>query len=343
MREQKYKYRINVYQEVRLLVKTCLMQTYTRHNQGNKPNAFVFSTPRSGSTWLMEMILTQPGFRYCDEPFNIRTYAVRKWLGSSQWQEFCNNEDFDKVEKYFQRFMQNKPCHAKLKHVLPFSDFYQKCTDRTVFKILHAGEDQFNWFAENFNGIVFFLIRHPIPVSLSRKFLPRLPLLVNSMKKNIYTEEQIQFAQQILESGSKLEKGVLDWCLQNYEPLKNFHEDWCLITYEQLLVDPLPAISVLAEKLQLPYADKMKQYLNRPSSTTWQSDSATKSAFNKDGSKNWLLEKWRKKIDHETETKLMNILNVFGIDIYSINNVLPNKRYWISETDNVLVRTGMLN
>ena len=38
------------------------------HRQGEKPNIFLFSTARSGSTWVVEMLATQPGMKLIDEP-----------------------------------------------------------------------------------------------------------------------------------------------------------------------------------------------------------------------------------------------------------------------------------
>ncbi|MGH8501120.1 MAG: hypothetical protein ACREVE_01355, partial [Gammaproteobacteria bacterium] len=55
------------------------------HRQGSKPNIFIFSTPRSGSTWLMELMLTQRGFKSCSEPFNLRFTEVATTLGIYDW------------------------------------------------------------------------------------------------------------------------------------------------------------------------------------------------------------------------------------------------------------------
>lgn len=68
-------------------VKANLKMLATRHYPGDEPNVFIHSLPRSGSTWLMELILTQPGFLPCNEPLNLRTEAVRDRLGIDAWKE----------------------------------------------------------------------------------------------------------------------------------------------------------------------------------------------------------------------------------------------------------------
>jgi hypothetical protein len=60
--------RIGLTRRLQLLVKALT----NVHRQGPLPNVFLFATPRSGSTWLMEIIASQPGFKYYDEPLNPR-------------------------------------------------------------------------------------------------------------------------------------------------------------------------------------------------------------------------------------------------------------------------------
>ncbi len=50
------------------------------HRPGALPNVFIFTTPRSGSTWLMELIWSQPGFRCVNEPLDIRDPLVARSL-----------------------------------------------------------------------------------------------------------------------------------------------------------------------------------------------------------------------------------------------------------------------
>ncbi len=45
------------------------------------PHVFLFTMPRSGSTWLMELIWSQPGFKAVNEPLDLRNPVVRMHLG----------------------------------------------------------------------------------------------------------------------------------------------------------------------------------------------------------------------------------------------------------------------
>ena len=52
-------------------------------DEGN--NVLIISNPRSGSTWLMEMIWSQNKFKAINEPLNIRRKEIAKYLGVSSF------------------------------------------------------------------------------------------------------------------------------------------------------------------------------------------------------------------------------------------------------------------
>ena len=57
------------------------------HIQGDKKNIFLFATPRGGSTWVMEILASQPGMKYYDEPFSIRRPNVQKVSRFTKWED----------------------------------------------------------------------------------------------------------------------------------------------------------------------------------------------------------------------------------------------------------------
>ncbi|MCF7914762.1 MAG: hypothetical protein K9L66_06335, partial [Spirochaetaceae bacterium] len=54
--------------------KRILSHAYS-HRQGELPDVFIFSTQRSGSTLLFDMVASQPGFKAVGEPFQERKQA----------------------------------------------------------------------------------------------------------------------------------------------------------------------------------------------------------------------------------------------------------------------------
>ena len=82
-----------------------LKHRIARLNNVHRPllgkDVFLFSTPRGGSTWLSELILTQPGFKPADEPFNLRDAPIREELRVRGIEDWPDLYDPAKTEAMF--------------------------------------------------------------------------------------------------------------------------------------------------------------------------------------------------------------------------------------------------
>jgi hypothetical protein len=311
-------------------VKNTIKSISNIHRPNGEPNVFLFSTPRSGSTWLMELIWSQPGFKCCNEPLNLRKPLIRHHLGISEWQGLCHEDATQAFHRYFQAIWEGR---ISFMNPNPLHRYYRPITQRIVFKIIHGGEDRVNWFRDTFNGRIVYLLRHPIPVSLSREVYPTLEAFCGGDYRRHFTDEQLQYARKIIDSGTKLERGVLAWCLQNAVPLRHVSADWAVISYEQLVLDPRPVIEHLAFKLSLPKPERMMNRLAVPSSSNGQSDRETQQILEKERERrSWLIEKWRQKVDRLDERAVMDILKRFDLDAYQVGDVLPADWLWIKPT-----------
>lgn len=310
-------------------IKTFIKTMTNRHRPNDSANLFLFSMPRSGSTWLMELLWSQPGFKACNEPLDLRKPHVRRSLQTEEWRDLINESATPMLYNYFHAICSGQ-CHAA--DPSPFNPFYRAQTNRMVFKIIHGGEDRINWFRDSFNGKIVYLLRHPIAVTLSRKVQPRFAALLTSDYQRHFTPAQLRFARNILERGSKLEQGMVEWCLQNAVPMRDATPDWAIVSYEQTVVDPDAVVAYLTDKIELSAADRMRQRLTVPSaSVKGQSDKATQEALaNRDQQEGWLVQKWRKQIDEKTEKELMSILDRFELDLYRVGDYMPHPRLMLS-------------
>ena len=309
-------------------VKRLVKSVSNVHRPDGRANVFLFSTPRSGSTWLMELIWSQPGFKYCNEPLNIRDPDVRRHLGLDRWEDLFAPGADARLRPYFEGFCGGR---LRFKNPNPFVRYYRPLTHRIVFKEIHAGGDRIEWFAREFGGRVVYLLRHPIAVSRSRKTLPTLTAFLDSDYGRHFTPKEIAFARRIVASGSDLERGVLSWCLQNAVPLRDARPEWVVVTYEQLVLDPEPVIVELAGRLDLPAPDRMRRQLTVPSGVKAKSDTKTRTVLEarEEDRPSWLVEKWRAHVDPADEARAMGILERFELDLYPAGDVLPAERLWI--------------
>lgn len=302
------------------------------HKPSDLPNIFIFSSPRSGSEWLMNIIASQPGIKHCSEIFNLRRPVNCWYLGINNWNELYeekNKEDF--INKL--KLQINGNFNSGSVNPRPFNKFYSYFTNRIVFKIHFGGEDIVNVFKDRLNGKIVYLLRHPIPVSISRKVLPKLKTYIESDFNNYLTNKEITFAKSLVNEGDPLKCAVLDWCLQNKAIINQIKKDWIIVTYEQLVVDPLPIINLLMTALSLTNQEKMINNLFLPSKTVYEKESKIKHQIMKSKiykDKLILLEKWKEEINNDTEKELMDILKIFKIDYYKYNDIMPKQKLWVS-------------
>ncbi|MDX1909025.1 MAG: sulfotransferase [Bacteroidia bacterium] len=314
-------------------LKSAIKHHTTFHQQGPDKNIFIFSMPRSGTTWLMEIIATQPGFKIVNEPFNIRKDVVREHLGLDAWNPILDPAGRDKIAAYMNMFLEGKDNDPRFFRYAPFSEFWKLKTDRILFKVLFAGEGYFDWFKETFNGQILYLLRHPIPVSLSRDVCPRLESFMTSGYREHFTPDVMTFAEGIVQKGDKFEMAVLDWCFENAVPLRQVQEDWMVISYEQMVLEPETILKELIWRCNFASPELMFARLDKASNSTAKSNAESQQVLLDSKkmveNKRWLVEKWVKKVSEAQIDRTFEILDRFGIDFYVKGNVMPASHYLI--------------
>jgi hypothetical protein len=303
----------------------------TRHRQGPEAHVFVFSVPRSGSTWLTELIATQGRFKIVNEPCNLRKVVVREHLGISDWSRVFDDEYKDRMRVYLQRFVDDLDTDPRFKRELPLSEFWHFTTDRMLFKILFCGEDDFDWFRRTLGGCIIYLLRHPVPSSLSRRVLPRLESLCAGRYATFFDAQQLEYAHRVIAGGDRFQMAVLDWTLQNAVPLRQRDSSWLTLSYEQMVLDPGTVVSHLARHLSLPHPERMLARMNRISASTVQSSADRQRLLagsdDPDGRRKALISRWRESATEEQIAGAFRTLEVFGIDFYSRERDTPDPRY----------------
>lgn len=300
------------------------------HRPGRKPDIFLFSTPRSGSTFLMELLSAQPGMKMYDEPLNMRYPAVTRALGVSTWQASTTLDHRERIyAKYFGDLLNNRIPAMNRPFYRRNAPFF---TNRVVMKIIHGGEDMLAWFQETFGVQILILIRHPIPTILSHAHFPRLPYFLRQPgMRRCFTDDQIAFAEQAIDGDDEFAKGIVNWCLQNRPMLPPDRDPaWTVISYEDLTMHPEASVAYLTKRLDLDPVDDLDRLINRPSVSTVQSDKETKAFFEKIADaedRSFLITKWRDRIKPGQEAQAFDILARFDLDCYAPGAPYPTAPY----------------
>lgn len=310
------------------VLKFFLISKSNIHLQSENRNIFLFSVPRAGSTWLMELIASQPGFKYYDEPFNIRRENVIKVGNFLNWADLMPGKNDDQILSFLKKLEDNK---IKVMNPPPFRRNYKFVTNRIIYKI-HAIEHLVKKVQSELNGHIILLLRHPIANTISRNQLPRLKIFVESTKirDKYLNEDQKNYSDSLMAKGNFFEMGILAWCLQNMILLS--HKDkkkWTIITYEELLLNSEKSCLLFAETLKLPNISKMIKSVGIPAQNITISDKSTIEIMHSsklDKNKK-LISKWKSKVSKQQINKAFEIINKFGLDIYSKDSFIANSKF----------------
>ncbi|MCG2590799.1 sulfotransferase domain-containing protein [Rhodohalobacter sulfatireducens] len=312
---------------IRGIVPYSLRKFTSFHFPGNN-NIILFSTPRSGSTWLLEMIAAQPRIKTVREPLNVRLNHICEMLGLDSWDEIYDEKKYPDIVQYLKKFSKNLEVHPHFKREKPLTETWHPITNRLLYKLLHGLENRIADLKEELQAKAIILIRHPIPVTLSRTVYPRLHAYHQSGIAKHFKDEELTFAQNIITNGTDFEKGIVSWCFQNKVFLSQRNEG-LLITYEELVMNRMCVIPKITDYLDIPETDKMLSRSFKASGSTGKSTESRIQLLEKveKGEENYrkLIEKWKMNTSPDMIERVQEILDAFHITAYRADDIMPSK------------------
>ncbi len=286
----------------------------------------IFATRRSGSTLLREMIYSQPGIDYIDQPLDmwlIHPHFRRLFQPSLSKFISLNEHNKEILSTYFQNLFAG--CIRIRNQWNPLNPNFSFVVNRLVVKLLNA-HALIDWFEEEFNADIIFLIRHPIPTSLSiiRQGwgCTAKAFLENEWFRAIYLNKNTEkFARTILKKGKPLQRYVLEWCLENLHPLRISRKHrWLTLTYEELVLRPKEVSELICSRFKLPDPERMYRTIFSPSPTT--TLSSRRVILRKGPSA--LIKMWIRKITHSDIVAVDPVLKMFDIKAYTASSPYPH-------------------
>jgi hypothetical protein len=302
------------------------------HVKDNKlPDIFLFSSRRSGSTWLMEVIAYESRLRFINEPLGIKYVLDSKLNENNQLEGSFIGEKLFKIpsvnslENYLNDPRYTRICSAY--NVM--NGNYHFITNRRLFKIIHANpvlDKIIDMYKENPR---IFLIRHPVSNILSLK--DAYPVMIDPFLESQPFAEKlddalIRFIETTLEHGNIFEKWALEWSLDQFVPFQLMKEGKLnVVSYEQFVTEPSNVVKYLGDKFELLDVGRILNNINVPSAST----SINKMKFISSSSPDQKIASWRNKIDKSEVIKIFNVIERFNIDYYTADGNYPNEKYMI--------------
>ena len=287
-------------------------QLYVDAAGDQRNTIFLAGSGRGGTTWIAELINYDNAYRFMFEPFFARHVPEVRAFRNRQ---YLRPDDDDPA------FLEpaRRVLTGRLRNVWVDSFNRRPIARKRLIKDIRASLF-LKWMNCHFPGMpIVLLFRHPLAVAASR-----LHHAWNNDLADFPRQERLMadflgpFRTLIATVDDPFEKHVLQWCIENYVPLRQFRRgEIHLAFYENFSAAPRDEIGRLFAFLGKPFADDVLARVERPSRMTWArpgSEVAAKSGI--DG--------WRPFVSAERLKRSLEILAAFGLDAIYGESALPN-------------------
>ncbi|MEZ5084171.1 MAG: sulfotransferase domain-containing protein [Bacteroidales bacterium] len=287
----------------------------------------MFSEPRGGSTWLMELLAHVP--KTC-----INWEPLHETFGIIPGELNTGNRPYIPVDD------KNPAYYQWLKNILEFNvytNWTMACLSivkllksKLVITKLIRGNFLIPYFLTNFDFKYrpVLLLRHPIDVCMSQLkgmtnkeeiTIAEIPIEMDFFKKIDHSK----FLDQLT---SPLERNIANWCMNNL-PILNQPDrlnQLMIVFYSDLILNPETELRKILDSLNICSRHKNDRIINsinfrKASKTDFRGD--LKPDPDEQLSKNF------NDLDEQTKKKIQRIFDEFGFTLYNAFSPFPNKEY----------------
>lgn len=316
------------------VVKEFIWRYLIRFQPREKPIC-IYASRRSGSSLLMEMISTNRGVMFSDQPFSAYV-ATRANLNRLPIFPYGQIAYPDAVEEQSLRSYVEELLTGQRRANLPWklwSKEFHFFNDRLCLKITDA-KCMMDWIDAQFDVHTIAMTRHPIAQSLSVANAGWFTTGKGLLRNPGYVERWLNstteaFAWRIYQHGSDLEQRVMDWVLENLPVFSGLreHSSWLYVSYEDLIGSTSAAVTYLVDRLDLTDGPRMLRRCQRPSRSTRRLSTDQQQRLIDQGKRTELVSSWRDKVVPSEIAGCFEILDQFQIGLYSSDSDQPDHRW----------------
>jgi hypothetical protein len=273
---------------------------------------------RSGTTWLGNIIGADWNYRIIFEPFDARHVPEAKAAGIPL-RPYCSpGEECPALYDFVQHTLA-----GKLRNRWVDKQGRRLWAWRFVLKTIRATL-LLAWIDENFYPPIIYLIRHPGAVVASRCRLGWESHLDVFLSQPALMRDYLSPYKDVIKSATtEVQRHTVMWCMENIVPLRQLPRyDWIFCAYEHLYTEPLQETHRLLSRLGLKETRARLNAIGRLSHVTHK-ESALRKAGN-------ILTGWKKDLSAQDIADMTAILRDFGIELYSVDEPLPNQDIYTS-------------
>lgn len=290
---------------VRGSVNPLLLRTRARADYDLRQTLLVSGFPRSGTTWLAEILAALPDTGVLFEPLDIRRVQAARESGLD-WDNFrLPDEEQPQVEAFIREMLEGRTLTPWTTSHLPISQALR--LDRWVVKLVR-GNQMLGWIVANFDLLPpVLLVRHPCAVYDS--WLRRGWSIASSPPSPDlgFFQAYPEFRSVVARLTQPEEFFAAEWAMEHVVPLDQLDEEsFQLCFYERLRADGPGELARIFERWGLTMPPDVMQRLERPSA---KSSGLVRSMDGRGG--------WRARVDPQVQERMIRVLRDFGLDLYT--------------------------
>ena len=258
----------------------------------------IVSDPRSGSTWLSEVLSTINQSYIIDEPLHINNVHELKALKFEWRQHIPVNRNWPAAKQFFKNLFSGKINNPSISKLGSAKNGQQLIVKTIRAKLLLP------WLCQQFNFTYkpIVLVRHPLAMIASLKKHNAFDYPFNKIKSIDHVfEKHLSFLSKL---ETNTEQQLALWCLANKYLSEIKDVKWMVIKYESLIRNFDHTINYIFKTWGLKLPLNIKESKLRASSST------TKKTFDLDTQ----LHGWKDVLSPEEVDRYNMILKYFSID-----------------------------
>lgn len=278
-----------------------------------KPPILVLGAPRSGTSWLAEMLAQAPGMLHYDEPCNAN--INRRDGQREHWTAYARDHD---VDPYFPRHLD--PCFAGGFHRSAKwapGRWRNRLTGRSrvivkeVAAVMLAG-----WLSRRYGPHVVFIHRHPVAVAHSELRRNGVAGFTGQwlLKNNQLSEDHLHpFGDALRERRPPLAVAALTWAVRNYVALQELkgYARLTVVRYETLAADPEREFQALYGMLGLKWTLAAARAIKASSTEVEPGDYSTKRISTE------MVDRWKCLVSQDQADSVRDAVAPFALPFYT--------------------------
>lgn len=319
-------------EHLKALLREWIGQTFNRHERGPAPSMVLFASRRSGTTLLAQAFEQLPDVKPVDQPLSVFTGSLtqlrRLPLFRGGYAISPEGQEARKLRRYFEDIEEGR---LHVREPWRIGRAFRRHTRRVFYKCTDAHAVT-NIVLDATEAIPLAMYRHPISQAQScirRGWQPRLSAYLDSRSyvRNYLSSPQLSLAEEVMKSGTLMERYVLDWLLEN-RPLLERSEagEIAFATYEWLVSAPTTALPAICAHYGAPFKRRMLDVFDRPSRSSGARTGSTVGDIVHSGAIDQHLRRWKETLSMEEADAVQRLFAEFDFELYTAHSAMPARR-----------------